>query len=445
ALHGPEQGRWLDRLEAEHPNLRTALSWAIERQEEEIVLRLASSLWLFWHVRGHGVEGSRWLERALTLGEGVASAARARALNNLGNLAFNLGDLDRTQTAYEQSLAMRRELDDREGIADTLNNLGMVAIARGEYPRARELLEASLALGREHGRSDMPVTLINLGDVAFAEGDNDRALAWYEAALATSREMGNVWLVAYCLSKLGLVAHRRSDDAAARCLLDESLALFRDIGDKPGTSDVLRILGWVHLEQHEVAQAAALVGEALTLRWELGERRGIAEGLEGLAAVAVQRGHAAAATRWLGTAAALRAATALAQLPTERAASERELARTRAALGPTAFDAAWSQGQRTPPDQAIAETLALAAEIAAEAPPTEPVPPSPASRNPAGLSEREVEVLRLVTAGLTNAEIAEQLFLSPRTVQAHLSRIYRKLGVRTRAEATHFTLGHGLA
>jgi non-specific serine/threonine protein kinase len=445
ALYGPEQGRWLDRLEADHPNLRAALSWAIAQLDEETSLRLAASLWLFWYVRGHSSEGRRWLERALALGSGAVSPGRALALNSVGNLAFDLSDLDRAQSAYEQSLAMWHELDDRERMGDALNNLGLVAIARGEYPRARELLEASLSLRRELGQYDLPATLSNLGDVASAEGDDDQARAWHEASLAASRDMGNIRRVAYSLSNLALVAHRRNDDATAHRLLEESLALYRNIGDKPGAADVLRILGWVYLEQDEVARAAALVGEALTLRWELGERWGIAEGLDGLAAVAVRRGHAAAAARWLGTAAVLRAATAIAQAPTERVAHERELARIRDVLGPIDFDAAWSQGQQMPPDQAVTEALALAAEIAAASSPAEAASiPSP-PRYPADLSEREVEVLRLVAAGLTNAEIAEQLFLSPRTIQAHLSRIYRKLGVRTRAEATHFTLEHGLS
>jgi len=72
-------------------------------------------------------------------------------------------------------------------------------------------------------------------------------------------------------------------------------------------------------------------------------------------------------------------------------------------------------------------------------------PAAPAASYPAGLSAREAEVLRLVATSLTNAEIAERLYLSPRTVQAHLYTIYRKLDVGTRAEATRFAIEHGLA
>jgi DNA-binding NarL/FixJ family response regulator len=64
---------------------------------------------------------------------------------------------------------------------------------------------------------------------------------------------------------------------------------------------------------------------------------------------------------------------------------------------------------------------------------------------PVGLSAREVEVLGLVAAGLSNAEIAALLSLSPRTVKAHVANIFGKLGVANRAAATRFALDHGLA
>jgi DNA-binding NarL/FixJ family response regulator len=74
------------------------------------------------------------------------------------------------------------------------------------------------------------------------------------------------------------------------------------------------------------------------------------------------------------------------------------------------------------------------------APPETATPEAP----PAGLSAREAEVLRLVSTGLTNAEVAEQLFLSSRTVDWHLGSIYRKLGFHSRTEAARFAVEHGL-
>jgi len=85
----------------------------------------------------------------------------------------------------------------------------------------------------------------------------------------------------------------------------------------------------------------------------------------------------------------------------------------------------------------LAHVAALAERLAAR-----PITP-PAY--PAGLSAREVEVLQLVAQGLTNPQVAERLSLSPRTVEQHLRSIYNKLGVNTRAAATHFAVTQGLA
>ena len=64
---------------------------------------------------------------------------------------------------------------------------------------------------------------------------------------------------------------------------------------------------------------------------------------------------------------------------------------------------------------------------------------------PAGLTAREVEVLRLLAGGMTDLQIAEKLVLSPRTVHAHISSIYSKLGVTSRSAATRYAIEHGLA
>jgi DNA-binding NarL/FixJ family response regulator len=63
---------------------------------------------------------------------------------------------------------------------------------------------------------------------------------------------------------------------------------------------------------------------------------------------------------------------------------------------------------------------------------------------PDGLTAREVEVLRLVAQGLTNEQVAEQLVISPRTVNTHLTSIYGKIGVSTRSAATRYAIKHNL-
>ena len=175
-LQGPRQAEWFDRLEAEHDNLRAALSWSLERGDAETTLQMKAELWWFWYKRGHLSEGRRWLEAALENSMAPISA-RAEALNGAGVLARNQSDYERAREWLEESLLLRRELGDVTGTADVLVNLGTVALDRGDYPRARALFDESLSLRRESGdRWGTALALNNLGATAQAQGNLAEAL-----------------------------------------------------------------------------------------------------------------------------------------------------------------------------------------------------------------------------------------------------------------------------
>jgi DNA-binding NarL/FixJ family response regulator len=147
------------------------------------------------------------------------------------------------------------------------------------------------------------------------------------------------------------------------------------------------------------------------------------------------------AVRLFAAAEAVQRRVGLTPAPALRAKNERAIASARAKLGEEAFAAAWAAGGDLSLEQAVAEaqTVAIDAGQAAE--------PEPAPRHDAAvgaLSPRELEVLKLVAEGLTNAQVAERLFVSPRTVNAHLNSIYHKLGVGSRSAATRFAFEHDL-
>ena len=137
---------------------------------------------------------------------------------------------------------------------------------------------------------------------------------------------------------------------------------------------------------------------------------------------------------------ALREATGISMLLVYRPGYERIVAAVRARLGEKTFAAMWAEGRMMTPEQALAAQRP--APMAAGCPsPTKVMPPP---TYPNGLSAREVEVLRLVSLGLTDAQIAEKLIISPRTVHAHLSSIYSKLGITSRSAATRYAIEHKL-
>jgi predicted ATPase/DNA-binding XRE family transcriptional regulator len=136
-LLGPDQAGWLRRLDADLDNIRNALTWEIETGAAAEAMRIGTSLWRLWTSRSLRRDGETWLERAIALPGADPSRERARALYRLGSFAIDRGDYPAARAWYERSLAMRRDLGDRSGIADSLDALGVVTFDEGDSRRAR--------------------------------------------------------------------------------------------------------------------------------------------------------------------------------------------------------------------------------------------------------------------------------------------------------------------
>jgi ATP/maltotriose-dependent transcriptional regulator MalT len=222
----------------------------------------------------------------------------------------------------------------------------------------------------------------------------------------------------------------------ARLLLEESLALGKQMGVETDTIELRLGLARLLAVQGDVTSARSLYREGLALLFEHNLfKEQIAAGLEGLAIVEVTQNEPRYAARLWGAAEALREAIGAPMYPVYRASYERALAHTRAQVGEQAFAAAWAQGRRMTPEQALAARdpiteLLPPVSISPAAPPSSPVH--------AGLTRRELDVLRLLAEGLSNAQIAAHLVISARTVDHHLVSIYSKLHVTSRTAAARY-------
>jgi predicted ATPase/class 3 adenylate cyclase len=365
-LTGADQQAWLDRLETEHDNLRSALTWSSASGGDATSgLRLAGALWWFWYARGYFSEGRGWLSRLLAAApSGQAAAARAKALNGAGRLARQQSDYPAAQALLNESLAIQRQLGDSRGIAMSLNNLGLMAWDQGDYPSARALYEESLAIRRElDDRWGIAVSLNNLGGVAFDEGDYMAAGALHQESLAIRRQLGDRRGIASSLANLGNVAYAQGRYPVSRALFEESLAISREVGDRQGIGFSLGTLGNVAAAQGDNASACAFFRQSLAIRRELGDRWGIAEVLEGLSYVALALAGPARATRIDGAAERLREEIGSPLPPNERPRYDRHVATARAALGDdVAFDRAWQEGRALTIEQAIELALEEAVE-----------------------------------------------------------------------------------
>jgi predicted ATPase/DNA-binding CsgD family transcriptional regulator len=455
-MRGPEQAVWMRRLEVEQANLTSALAWTIEAREAETALRIGAALWRFWAWCGRQREGRAWLERALASGEDAPPEIRAKAFHYLGNMALELSDYAAARTAYEASIELRRSCDDQHGVAHSLNGLGLVLGIQGDIRQARDLLEEALGLWQAfHDQQAVALSLYNLGNLARGEGDLDRAVALHERALSVRHELGDVGGTAYSWWSLGRIERDRGNAESADQLLGRALQQFDELGDRPGIGCVQFELGYVARLRHDDARAIELFVDALNLRQELGDSAGVVECLEALAVVAAAHGQAERAARIFAVADNWRAARGTPLPRIERQAVERSIAAVSTSLGPT-FRTVWEVAGTLPLERAVAEAAApipLASPAPSQAGIARGVAPAASGQAAAGseaaadvgLTRREIEVLRLLVEGMSDREIAETLFISPRTAMTHVTNILNKLDVPSRTAAATYAVRHGLA
>jgi len=467
--------------------LRAALHWLLDRSEAgqgtgidgEMALRFGVALRRFWNIRGHWSEGRTFLERTLATSEGSASAVRAKVLTAaasftvyqcdldrgealsreslalslergdtagtafslylLSTLAWLRGDLARARSLMEESLALERKLADAAGIAYDLYYLADLASLQGEYTRAQTLYEESLLMHRElENTRGIAMSLHGVARTLFvSQGDPVAVRSLLEESLALSREVGDKGVIAQCLSLSGLVTLQRGDVSTAHRLAEEDVALSREAGDLFETIWSLAVLARVETHQGDQPAARTHYEEGLAIASKLGIKLHIPFLLEGLANLLATQGEPARAARFWGAAEALRESTGVPIWPVERAAYEHTVEGVRAQLGEQAFAAAWNEGRLMTPEQALA-----AKAMVPTPPPARPTsaPSMKSPPHPAGLSAREVEVLRLVAQGLTNTQVAEKLVITRRTVNWYLTSIYSKIRVSSRSAATRYAI-----
>jgi predicted ATPase/DNA-binding CsgD family transcriptional regulator len=394
-LRGPQQHDWLIYLENETENLHAALERSYAAGALEVTARIACALELFWIMRSRLQEGRHWYETLL--------------------VAFV--DSPSRQVPVVQSLIE-------------------ILRSQGEYLRIRSLLNARVVYMQEqHDSVGLAYALCISGWNAFYLGDNEEAVRLCSQGLLLFQEADNQAGISLCLACIVQVEIFQGHYQQALTVLQEVIAIQRS----------LQNYSMLAVSLGTQARAAALAGEdklaseacreALSLVTKLKMSYRAALAIEAAATIASVRGDAERATRLFSAAHALRIHIGV-PLPLRlQDLRERELLPLRLQLGESYFMECWSDGAALTTEQACEEARLLVEDSTHE--------PLPASY-PSGLSQRELDVLHLVAAGYSDAQVAKELTLSARTVGAHLRTIYRKLGVNSRQAATRFAIEHQL-
>jgi non-specific serine/threonine protein kinase len=404
-------------------NLRAALEWSTGPDgEPEPGLRLAAALWWFWWLRGNRVpagqqgalpvvvhEGRSWLARGLARGSAVPSAVRARALTTAGLLAVveGHGDDQCALAQLEESAALAPTADPF-ALARAQLFLGYCQLVHGKAGAAVRPLEEALIGFRALGAPAWAgVALWLLAEEAALGREVERAQALAEEALDLGRQTGLKTVEAFALGRVGMLALGRGDHAEAERYFRQALALHLAREDWHPVAVEVASLAHVAASRGETASAARLAGAAAALFEGIGAE--VDEAVRGT-------------TRWLGL------------------DYDKLVAGLRDALGEEQFAAEWSAGHGRTPEEAVAVILEEPADL-----PAAGLAPAADPAEALGLTPREADVLRLLAEGCSNREIGERLFISPRTVNFHVTNLLAKLELDSRTAAAAFAVRHGLA
>ncbi|WP_037366200.1 ATP-binding protein [Nakamurella lactea] len=315
--HNPEraQGLVIEQpkvLDLEHDNLRAALRWA-GAHDPVTALRLAASLWRFWFVRGHAVEGARWLESALAAAP-EPTRARAAALIGLTGLDSRQGRADRHRRLGAEALTIVRQLGDPDEVmmariieatlawstfdldeAELLaTDLRVAAIdgGRSEYAAAGSWLLGQCAMFREDGALAVRHFESALDELACSDGAarpflpvvtsclqlapiSGRLVPYVGETMLLGRRVGVAQAIGYALSAVGDARRMSGDLPSAIVVAGEAARRFADLGDDLARAQVLNQVGCLHRDDGDYRAAEEALSQARELRLELGDRRGL--------------------------------------------------------------------------------------------------------------------------------------------------------------------------
>jgi predicted ATPase/class 3 adenylate cyclase/DNA-binding CsgD family transcriptional regulator len=342
--------------------------------------------WLGWALIGAG----ELSDASAMLGDLVAEAEAARTpiwkmwgLSLGGEILATAGRPDEARAAGEASLAIAKDLGVAAYQTSGYTCLSSAALAAGDIPALRAACQAGLTCGEFPWNESL--CLLRLAEADLAEGDP-------------------------------VLARQRA--AAARNLAAQ-------LNQKSTTSGAMLTCARVALACGNVEQAHDDACQALGWAQGVGFIIAIVEALELIASTVARPENTRRATRLLGAADAIRRRIGYVRYAIHQGSYDSAMTALRASLTAEEFDVAWSEGQALTLDEAVGYALR------GRGPRNRP------TTGWAALTPAERAVVRLVSEGFANNEIADLLFISPRTVQSHLTHIFTKLGVTSRVKLAH--------
>ena len=301
ALQGNQAQDWLQLLETEIPNIRSALEWAKTQQQTEIGITLLAHLWRFWIVRGYLNEGRQWMETLLTLPGEVDPTIRAQAYGGAGVLAQIQSDSDKALQYQKQSLTFALEGENPQVIGHAINRLGLSWLKRQDYDQARALFEQGLSILRDIGDIRGVAYLINnLGNIAVEQDNLLEAQHLYQESYTLFEETTCTDGLALSLLNQGEIAALTGNDIQAQKLYSQSLTYYQALQDDRSVAICHLYLGQICYRQCNYAQAFDYAQQSLRMLYQINNIKNTLLCIQLIAAIISSTSNEVTAIRLLG-------------------------------------------------------------------------------------------------------------------------------------------------
>jgi predicted ATPase/DNA-binding NarL/FixJ family response regulator len=478
-LMGSRQVEVNQEITEDMENVRAMWEYAAEHKRLDALEKSVSCYAQFCEIGGRYQESTRAMLKAVDSVEHLTGlqARRVLALAQtwLGWDYIRLGQYEDGDTAFRSSQMIYEETGlmpplDAFG-ADPLNGLAMLAVTRGDFQDALEFGERAQQRASARGQKrELVVSLYALANASFGLGKYDAAYHYAWQAYELTQEVKNSWMSGYILIVLGDIERAWGNYDQALRHYQNSHDVKKQVNDAEGMAVALNHMGWIALAQQQPDQATNLFHQSLKIYQRIYDPGGLGTTLFGLSDAALMGGDYAAACsclcqaleiattiRWPTlTLRLLLSASDLLEVIDE---PERSVELLQMVLSHPASDQEMKARAQQSLDGILASTPALSAHSQSEAdlhtlalalytdlrareltfrshaPAEIAIKSSPNGID--SLTDRELEVLRLMAAGLSNPQIAERLIVATGTVKAHTNNIFSKLGVSNRVQAVN--------
>ncbi|CRK61986.1 Transcriptional regulator [Alloactinosynnema sp. L-07] len=272
---GPEQPRWLALLDAEHDNIRVALTLATDADAR---LAMVGGMWRYWWVRGHLHEGKTHVLAALAGADGSHQAdgqLRAKALYGAAGLSWAAGSLGEARRFATAASERARDSGNTFVLMAANTCLGEIAMKERDWTTARRHHEEALTIARANEWTiDIATSELNLAAAIMETGDLETAWRMLTKVLTYHRDNGIAEGIGFASLALGEVAYRMADHPAMAASFADALDAFASIGFEANAAYAMQGLAAATVHTADPAEAAHLLGTAAAIVERTGDPNG---------------------------------------------------------------------------------------------------------------------------------------------------------------------------